>query len=58
MITVHAVMGLGGLAVLLLAVVGFVVGAVILAVSAHRRSLGRPADPWVVPVWWDQPGSS
>jgi glucose uptake protein GlcU len=59
MVIVHAVMSLGGLAVLLLATVGLVVGAVILGVSAHRRSSGRRrADPWVVPVWWDQAGSS
>jgi hypothetical protein len=54
MIITHAIIGLVGSALLLLAAIGLVVGVVVLAASARARNGRRRTAPDVVPLWWDQ----
>jgi hypothetical protein len=55
-IITHAIIGSGGVAAVLLAAVGLIAGAIVLAVSAPGRNPRRHAESERVPVWWDQLG--
>jgi hypothetical protein len=54
MIIVHAIVGFGGWAVMLLAAVWLTVGAVVLTISARARNRRGLTKTEVVPLWWDQ----
>jgi hypothetical protein len=51
---VHAVIGAGGWAVVVLAAIGLVVAATAIAVSARSKNGQGASEPAAVPVWWDQ----